>query len=339
MKMRIKQVILGAAALLLFTSTATAQQVSYKLRNKVEPGQKPALVLVAGEPLDQVVLVLERDDGKVFKIKKRKLKVGQEVEFKFAQKAGKRHYKAELQMTLPGGKKSSASMEFDAVVSAGVEVHIDWTRSGLERKMLTFLADGPLAKAEMKVMGPKGLLESVDVPLGGIKAGEPLALGWTKDGEVVRISVKFLDEAGFWQGFESVRVDIPHDEVVFDSGKSTFGAQEAAKLDATYTLIVEELRKYDEFPISLYVSGYTDTVGADGGNVTLSFARARAIAGYFRRKGLRIQIYYQGFGERVLAVPTADNVDEAKNRRALYILSNAPPVSTQVPGSDWRVVR
>ena len=203
---------------LAICSGVSAQQVSYKLRNKVEAGQKPGLVLVAGEPLDEVVLVLERDDGKVFKIRKRKLAVGKEVELTFAQPAGKRHYKAELQMTLPGGAKSSASMEFDAIVSAGVEIHIDWTRSGIEARKLTFVASGPLDKAEMKVMGPKGLLETVDVPLGGIKAGEPLELAWTKQGEVVRLSVKFLDEAGFWQGFESVRVDIPHDEVVFDTG-------------------------------------------------------------------------------------------------------------------------
>lgn len=317
----------------------SAQQVSYKLRNKVEPGQKPAVVLMAGEPLDQVVLVLERDDGKVFKIKKRKLTVGKEVVFAFNQKPGKRHYKAELKMTLPGGKKSSASMEFDAIVSAGVNIEIDWSRSGLEKKKLTFVASGPLAKAEMKILGPEGLLETVEVDLTGVKGGEGLELPWTKDGEVNRISVKFLDEAGFWQGFESVRVDIPHEEVVFDTGKSTFGAAEAAKLDATKVLIVEELRKYDEFPIALYVAGYTDTVGAAGGNVTLSFARARAIASYFRRSGLRIPIYYQGFGESVLAVPTADNVDEARNRRAVYILSNAPPVSPQVPGTDWRAVR
>ena len=34
-----------------------------------------------------------------------------------------------------------------------------------------------------------------------------------------------------------------------------------------------------------------------------------------------IPIYFQGFGEEVLAKPTPDETDEPLNRRALYILS------------------
>ena len=41
----------------------------------------------------------------------------------------------------------------------------------------------------------------------------------------------------------------------------------------------------------------------------------------------------QGFGESRLAVPTADNVDEARNRRAQYILAAQTPVQT-----DWVTV-
>jgi hypothetical protein len=36
-------------------------------------------------------------------------------------------------------------------------------------------------------------------------------------------------------------------------------------------------------------------------------------------------IAYEGFGETALAVKTADQIDEAKNRRVDYILSDDPP--------------
>jgi flagellar motor protein MotB len=321
------------------TSSVAAQQMSYKLRDRVEPGERPAVILVMRESIERLTVVLTRDDGKAFKFKKRRPKVGNEIVFTFPQKAGKRHYTASIEMTLSDGRLSKANAEFDIVVAARVEIDIDWSRSGIDRKQLTFVASGRLEKATMKVLGPAGLIDDVEVSLSAFEPGAALVLPWTGDGEVHRISVKFEDRWGFWQGFESVRVDIPHEEVIFDSGKSSFKGSEAAKLDETYRLIVAELGKYDELPISLYVGGYTDTVGAKAGNLTLSFARARAIATYFRRKGLRTPILYQGFGEDVLAVATADEVDEQRNRRAVYILSNAPPVSAQLPSADWRVLR
>ena len=60
----------------------------------------------------------------------------------------------------------------------------------------------------------------------------------------------------------------------------------------------------------LYVAGHTDTVGPDAKNRKLSLDRARAIAAYFRKKGLTIPIAFAGFGEDVLKVKTADSVDE-----------------------------
>jgi outer membrane protein OmpA-like peptidoglycan-associated protein len=78
-------------------------------------------------------------------------------------------------------------------------------------------------------------------------------------------------------------------------------------------------------------------VGDKGANRTLSQQRARAIGAYFRKKGLSVPIYFQGFGEDALAVKTEDNVDEARNRRALYILSNfPPPVSYHLPRKAWK---
>ena len=108
--------------------------------------------------------------------------------------------------------------------------------------------------------------------------------------------------------------------------------------------VAAELRKYRramgdasaKLDLQLYVGGYTDTVGDAQDNLKLSQARARSIAEYFKRKGVEIPIMYAGFGERALLVKTPDNTDEARNRRALYIVANTPPQGEGFPGGAWR---
>ena len=68
----------------------------------------------------------------------------------------------------------------------------------------------------------------------------------------------------------------------------------------------------------------------------LDAQRAEAIARYFKAHGVTVPIYYQGFGEDALAVPTADAVDEARNRRAVYVLANVPPRGAQFPRAQWK---
>ncbi|HEV7555274.1 MAG TPA: OmpA family protein, partial [Kofleriaceae bacterium] len=75
--------------------------------------------------------------------------------------------------------------------------------------------------------------------------------------------------------------------------------------------------------MQLYVAGHTDTVGSSASNRKLSLARARAIATYFRGKGLVMPIAFAGFGEDVLAVKTPDETDEHANRRVDYVLGPA----------------
>jgi outer membrane protein OmpA-like peptidoglycan-associated protein len=77
--------------------------------------------------------------------------------------------------------------------------------------------------------------------------------------------------------------------------------------------------------VKLFIAGHTDTVAAADYNRELSRARARAIAGYFRGRGLRIQIRCAGLGEDAPLVATPDETDEPKNRRAEYIVAVEPP--------------
>jgi outer membrane protein OmpA-like peptidoglycan-associated protein len=145
---------------------------------------------------------------------------------------------------------------------------------------------------------------------------------------------------GFWSELEILpwSVEIPHEEVNFESGSDAIPDAEVHKVDDAYAQLLEAVARYgDLVEISLYVAGYTDTVGGPGDNQALSERRARSIASAFRARGFGSPIYYQGFGEDALAVATPDNTDELRNRRALYLLAAQPPLpSSQVPRASWR---
>lgn len=66
----------------------------------------------------------------------------------------------------------------------------------------------------------------------------------------------------------------------------------------------------------LVVTGHTDTTGALAANDELSLKRARVVAQLLVSKGAaESRIEAVGRGKRELLVPTADEVDEPKNRR------------------------
>jgi len=166
---------------------------------------------------------------------------------------------------------------------------------------------------------------------------------WSSSGEVLEtLNLKVFDRFGFWAGIEVIpfEVNIPHDDVIFESGKATIRAEEQPKLSDTLVKLKAALKKHGKLiKIQLYVGGYTDTVGPPADNQSLSENRAQSIARWFRKNGVKIPIFYEGFGERILAVPTPDNTPEAKNRRAIYILSNGTPSGGSVSNAKWKRLR
>ncbi len=71
----------------------------------------------------------------------------------------------------------------------------------------------------------------------------------------------------------------------------------------------------------LVVTGYTDTVGSTQSNDELSLRRAQQLRQIFIDRGFpAARIEAVGRGERELAVQTADNVDEPRNRRVVLVV-------------------
>jgi outer membrane protein OmpA-like peptidoglycan-associated protein len=66
------------------------------------------------------------------------------------------------------------------------------------------------------------------------------------------------------------------------------------------------------------IAGYTDTSGTADYNMALSERRANTVASGLVRAGVPAQIITaEGFGQNDLAVPTADGVVQAANRRVV----------------------
>ena len=212
------------------------------------------------------------------------------------------------------------------------QVQVDKSKVDLVNHKLELRMSHPAAEVEIKVYGESGeVLADERHDFTGQAAGSPLIVTWTPSSAetAARIELRAHDIAGGFAGVAIVSwsLSIPHEEVVFKTDSAEIMESERPKLDASLQKISAALAKHgqDFGRPTLFIAGHTDTVGAASYNLKLSQARAQSIARWFKAHGLRIAVAYEGFGEYALAVPTADDVDEARNRRVDYILSIEEP--------------
>lgn len=213
----------------------------------------------------------------------------------------------------------------------------------VDKQKIRYKTPFTLTNRELQVYNTEGELITEDLITDEVvDAGEEFEMSWDTSDEVFMIKVTGGDDSGY--SYTDTRVpwavDIPHTEVNFDSGKHNIKDDEEWKVAEAFAVLVHELAGLDRankavngnLSAQLYIVGYTDTVGNAADNKRLSQNRAKAIAQYFYDKGAWCEIYYAGMGERGLAVETGDNVDEVRNRRALYILGVQKPAGGgQVP--------
>lgn len=81
-------------------------------------------------------------------------------------------------------------------------------------------------------------------------------------------------------------------------------------------------------PVTVQVTGYTDTSGSYRYNERLSVRRARAVAATLAQDGVPPGgMVVTGRGENDLRVPTPDGVREPQNRRVEIVEGGPPPMS------------
>jgi outer membrane protein OmpA-like peptidoglycan-associated protein len=222
-----------------------------------------------------------------------------------------------------------------------LKVTIDRSKVDLKHHHLEVRLSRTAASVHIKVLDDSGrVIADEKHDFRGKPAGTPLVVHWTpqNDAPVAQIDVFGYDTDGYYAGVRIVpwSINVPHQEVLFDNDSAAIKPSQKPKLEASYGLIVKAIDLHKDLgPIKLFIAGYTDTVGTAEHNFELSRRRARSIAAWFRSRGIRVPIYYAGFGESVLKVKTADNVPEPRNRRADYILAIEPPSMKHGASAAW----
>jgi outer membrane protein OmpA-like peptidoglycan-associated protein len=230
-----------------------------------------------------------------------------------------------------------------ALAGSPLRIEVDKAKVDLAARKLELRMNHAPGRVELKVFGPTGATPLVDTTqdFAGHAPGETLVVSWPDPGgEVARIDLRAYDAAGYYVGVALIpwSVTIPHEEVNFATDSALITAGESPKLERSLRLIIDSLARHRNLgPIKLFIAGHSDTVGATVYNLRLSQRRAQSIAAWFRRHGLRVPIYYEGFGEQSLAVATPDETDEPRNRRVDYILAIEEP-TLKGPRPAWKHV-
>lgn len=221
-------------------------------------------------------------------------------------------------------------LKFDVQMHPPLKVRVQRDSVDLSGKRLTAVLDRNAKGVKVEVIGEGGdVIGHGHAGGGSWPAGQPIPLTWTDSGdEILQLRVVGTDVDGFWGQVDLSpwAYEVPHEDVVFESGKSVVRSEETHKLKAALVEVRKIADKYGSIAkINLYVAGHTDTVGAASTNLSLSRDRARAIAKWFADNGFEHPVHYQGFGQTMPAVTTPDNTDEPANRRAAYIIAAEPP--------------
>jgi outer membrane protein OmpA-like peptidoglycan-associated protein len=319
-------------------TTAAADALQVQFSTRVGAGERPRLVLVASEAVGPVQVTLTDEAGHTVNTRVPRLAAGAKHEVLLGGEPGRHRYQGQL--TVQGA--APRPLTFETVVAPRLEVSIDRARVDLANHRLEARLSRPADKVEISVVGlGPGDEVNAEQSLAGQPAGATLVvrLPEVKGSEIARIDLRFFDVDGFYTSvaLHPWKLFIPHEEVSFATDSATIAPAERPKLEASLNLITDAFSRHQSAgPVKLYIAGHTDTVGTPEHNLRLSRARAAAIASWFTKRGLRLPILCEGFGELAPAVVTPDQTDEPRNRRVDYILAVEDPVLGGQHRPVWR---
>ncbi len=330
------------AALWLHAAPARGEDaVSIEVERAGQVGQAtPALTVVVRAELTELNVNLKCGSTPARSVGP--ARSGARVRIELPVPQGKHRCEGTLSITLPDGSGGDLPLRFEVEQHPPMKIQVTAEGVDTEARRLTLQVDRATDSVEVDVYGVDGLIGGGKGP--GGPAGSALDLSWTDKGaEALRLEVKATDKSGFWGKLDLYpwHYDVPHVDVVFGSGDAAIAPSEVPKLSAALAEINAVVAKYGAVaPVKLYVAGFTDTVGDGAKNQRLSELRARAIAEWFKAQGFSGPVFVRGLGENGLLVPTPDETDELRNRRATYILAaDAPPSSAALPAGTWAPLR
>ena len=330
-----------ALALLL-----AAEPFQFEFAGQTDSSGRAHLTVIANEAMPTIEVVIE-GDGQTIRKTISGMAAGTRKTIQWQQRAAT----AEYDLDIRGGNMQT---DFRFKVTKGVgsakatgRLQVLSDREEIVKgKKIRYRTSSALSSYEYKVYDTQGDVIAGDLVTGVVPAGGTFEVSWDSPDEVFMVWAKGENDFGGFTEYKLVpwSVEIPHTEINFDSGKWNIKGDEEWKVKEALDVALHELVGLEKVNKAvnanltprLYIVGYTDTVGRASSNQKLSEGRAQAIAKYFYDHGFWSEIYYAGMGERGLRVPTEDNVDEVKNRRALYLLAiQQPPPGGQIPG-NWK---
>lgn len=330
-----------ALACTLVSPTAHADDIEVSVNGKVLVGKgKPSVVIKVNKGLKRAHLDVRDGKGR-HRQNLGPAKAGGSLTFKLPHtKAGKRAWQGELSITFSDGATGSMPLRFETQVVQMLSFKTTSTPQEIQDEhRVTIEADRTVSRLEIEAYGDEGvLIASTGKDFENAAANSPLTIDWVpgKEGPVLRLNVTVHDDAGMHRSgdFYPHLISVPHEEVVFETGKSVVRPEEAAKLSAILDEAKLQIRRYSKAVsvgggrIRLFVSGHTDSVGPPGSNQSLSRSRARAIGKWFKDHDIGVPVYVRGFGESMLKVDTPDETDEEQNRRADYQIGVRSPTGS-----------
>lgn len=327
-------------------SSAGANDIDLRIDNRAAPGQQPQLTIIVNKDVESVTVDLTSGSHHIKQKKGPQTQPGK-IDFTLAHDGvGKLSWKGTLDVVFADGASGSMPLSFQTErlsTKFKFDVRRETFKEDLKENKVAIISERKTAKLEVEAFTD----EDASMGTGVQEFSPPVAVGsvaevsWfpRKSGDVLRLHATAYDENGSFQSGDwfPYTVTIPHEDVVFETGKSTIRAEQEPKLQAVLPEIEKAMKRFGPAmkaaneTVKLLVQGHTDTVGDPASNRALSQSRAQAIAKWFKAHGVVLAVYARGVGEDDLAVETPDNTDEERNRRVEY------NVGVNVPGGYSKV--
>jgi outer membrane protein OmpA-like peptidoglycan-associated protein len=325
---------------LLTFLTAFAQDLAFGYTPSPKATENPALLITPARAVDELYVEI-KVGTQTLTFTKKDLPAGVQQRFEWKRDTHITHADAFVRARFESGDVTEQQVPINYSYELPLKIDLSKAHADIDAHTITVQTTAAVTEADVIVYGErKSILSETTVPVSG-GPGE-VTIPFTGDAsEVVLVEVK-LKNATAWAGFTYSPwfLNIPHEDVLFDSNSAAIPPSEVWKLEATLKQLQEVVEKYGSVvPVKLYVAGCTDTMGDTEHNRDLSNRRAQAIAGWLKAQGFSYPIYYYGFGESLLAVSTGDSVDNSANRRVLYMVgANPPPSGSGIPGVTWKAL-
>ena len=321
----------------LATMVAWGGELEFGYSPTLDAGEQPMLSVTVPRAVSSIWIQIDAG-GQTWDFERSGLSAGAQMKVNWDRNPAVTEALATIRCEFVDGYVEAVQVPVSYSYAGRLEVDLSRASADVEKRTVSVSVSQRVDKADITAFGERKVVldqRTVEISDG---PGQ-ISIPWIGDAaDVVLIDVK-LHAGNAWAGFTYSPwfLNIPHEDVVFETGSWEVVSAEEHKLHSLKQKLERVVEKYGSVvDVQLYIGGCTDTVGSVASNQSLSQQRARSIGSWLASNGETIPIYFYGFGENWLAEETGDGVDNAVNRRAVYMGgANPPPASAGVPPARW----